>query len=716
MGTLPEPRPRGLRELARLYGVQTAYYDVERQRKRAAPEVLVQVLQALGAPVAGTADGPAALRARRGQPWRRGMEPVTVVWQGAAPVIELRRAAGRSDGPVEGRLTLESGETREWRWPADALREVATAEVDGARYVAQHGALPGDLPAGYHCLALESEGQRYETTLLCAPRRVYTPRGATSARAWGVFLPVYAMRSARNWGCGDFADLEALTRWVAGLGGSIVATLPLLAAFLGEGPFEPSPYAPASRLFWNELFADLERAPELADCPEARSLLASSDLQARREELRAAPLVDYQAVTALRRPALDALAERFFGDGGAARPGFQAFLAARPRVEDYARFRAAMERQGAPWPTWPERQRDGQLDGSDYDLAVVRHHLYAQWLAERQLRGLAERARAGGGRLYLDLPLGVHSDSYDVWRERGAFALGIAGGAPPDPFFMGGQNWGFPPLHPEAMRERGYRYFRACVQHHLAHAGVLRIDHVMGLHRLYWIPQGVDAREGVYVRYRADELYAVLSLESHRNEAMLVGEDLGTVSHGVRAAMAGHGLRRMYVGQFEVRPNRDEPLGPMIPRAVAGLNTHDMYPFAAFWWGLDVPDRQRLGVLEPGMAEGEQHHRAAARGALLEHLRQTGEVGASEDGEGEARAVLAALLRRLSASPSEVVLVNLEDLWLETEPQNVPGTWRERPNWRRKARYNLEGLMQMPQVVDVLRQVNQLRMGEKQHA
>jgi 4-alpha-glucanotransferase len=712
MATGPEGRLRGLRELARLYGVQTAYYDFERQRKRAAPEVLVQVLQALGAPLTGTADVSGALRARRGEPWRRGIEPVTVVWQGAAPSLELRRPARSAEAAVDAGLTLESGETREWRWPAEAWREIGAADVDGARYVAQQGALPADLPSGYHSLALESNSQRYETTLLCAPRRAYAPRVAGGDRAWGVFLPVYAMRSARGWGCGDFADLEALTRWVTGLGGSMVATLPLLPAFLGEEPFEPSPYAPASRLFWNELFVDLERAPELADSAPARALLAAPEVQAQREALRDAPLVDYQAVAALRRPVVDALAERFFADGGAARPDYQAFLAARPRAQDYAQFRAATEQFGAAWPTWPERQREGQLGAADYDAAAVRHYLYAQWLAEQQLAGLAERSRADGGRLYLDLPLGVHHDSYDVWRERGAFALGIAGGAPPDPFFMGGQNWGFPPLHPEAMRERGYHYFRACVQHHLAHAGVLRIDHVMGLHRLYWIPQGVDAREGVYVRYHADELYAVLCLESHRNQAMLVGEDLGTVPGSVRAAMVRHGLRRMYVGQFELRPNPQEPLGPMVPHAAAALNTHDMYPFAAFWWGLDVPDRQRLGVLASDMAEGEQQSREAVRGALLAHLRQTGDVG-GDDGEAEARAVLAALVRRLGASRAGVVLVNLEDLWLETEPQNVPGTWRERPNWQRKARYSLDEVMQMPHVVDLLRQVNQLRTGER---
>src|SRR5581483_9795345 len=261
-------------------------------------------------------------------------------WRGDEATLEARRPTG-GDASIECALTLESGETREWRGTLRAIRGAETAEIDGVRYAAQQCALPADLPLGYHQLTLQSGGRRFETTLLCAPRRAYAPRGRAGTHAWGVFLPVYALRSTRNWGCGDLTDLETLTRWVAGLGGSMVATLPLLAAFLGEDPFEPSPYAPASRLFWNELFADLARAPELADCHAARALVDAPDARARREELRDAPLVDYQAVAALRRPALDALAECFFAGGGAARPGYRAFLTARPQVEDYARFRAA---------------------------------------------------------------------------------------------------------------------------------------------------------------------------------------------------------------------------------------------------------------------------------------------------------------------------------------------------------------------------------------
>jgi 4-alpha-glucanotransferase len=705
--------------LARLYGVQTAYYDVERQRRQAAPEMLLHVLRALGAPVARLADVPAAVRERRAAPWQRGVEPVTVLWTGGAAALELRRPATAAGTDLRCDVALEDGDTRRWHVAGPDLHATGAAEVEGARYVAQRVPLSDDLPEGYHRLQVTAGKQRFDTLLIRAPRRAHAPaRGRGRGSGWGVFLPLYALRSARDWGSGDFTDLGALIGWVGAQGGDVVATLPLLAAFLDE-PFEPSPYAPASRLFWNELFVDPERAPELARTPAAQALLRSPALQAERAALRDEPLVAYERVAALKRRVLLELARGFFAEGETPPAAYRRFVVEHPQLEDYACFRAAGERYGGPWPTWPESPREGTLGQGDYDPEAKRYHLYAQWLAHQHLDAVAARTRASGTRLYLDLPLGVHPDSYDVWREREAFATSIAGGAPPDVFFRGGQNWGFPPLHPERMRERGYQYFRASIQNHLQHAGMLRIDHVMGLHRLYWVPQGAAATEGVYVRYPAEELYAVLCLESRRHRAVLVGEDLGTVPRAVRTAMGRHGLRRMYVGQFELAPNADAPFRPVARGTVASLNTHDMYPWAAFWRALDVPDRQALGLLDDSLAAHEGGWRDGLRHALLSHLeRQPGGAAgwdwagaAAADGEGESaeRAARNALLAHLAASAADVTLVNLEDLWLETRPQNVPGTWRERPNWRRKARYPLEAFTRLPAVCEPLRQIDSLR-------
>ena len=317
--------------------------------------------------------------------------------------------------------------------------------------------------------------------------------------------------------------------------------------------------------------------------------------------------------------------------------------------------------------------------------------------------------------LYLDLPLGTSYDGYDVWRRRDLFALQASAGAPPDDFFTKGQDWGFPPLHPERIREDGHAYFRACFANQLRYAGILRIDHVMGLHRLFWIPNGAGPPEGTYVRYPAEELYAILCLESHRHRARIVGEDLGTVPPYVRPTMARHGLRRMYVVQYELTPARRQALGKIPKASVACVNTHDMPPFAAFLDALDVDDRVSLGLLDGEEARREKIARQELARALTDFLRKRGRLpwtGGDPGGE----ALLRACLHHLAASAAETVIVNLEDLWLERAPQNTPGTSAERPNWRRRCRaIPSRSSARLPGVDRALREIDRIRKGGDPH-
>jgi 4-alpha-glucanotransferase len=492
---------------------------------------------------------------------------------------------------------------------------------------------------------------------------------------------------------------------VAELGGSVVATLPLPAAFLDK-PLEPSPYAPVSRLFWNEFYIDVTRVPDLERCSSAQAIAGSPEVHQELEDLRTQPLVDYPRQMALKRRVLEEMARCFFAERSERYAAFARFLEDHPSLEDYARFRATVERRRAPWPAWPEPLRDGVLKAGDYDEAPMCYHLYAQWVTQQQMQALYQRGRAMGVKLCLDLPLGVHPDGYDVWRERDVFALGATAGSPPDTFFTKGQDWGFPPLHPEALRKRGYRYFIDCLHHHLQHAGILRLDHIMSLHHLYWIPGGMEARDGVYVRYPSEELYAILSVESHRHEALIVGEDLGTVPGYVRRAMARHNIHRTYVVQFELMPERRRPVGSVPAASVASINTHDMPPFAAFWRGLDIDDRLKRRLLDDKSVRKERRTRQALQRDLLAFLRRQGLLTEAASDE---RAVLRACLAFLAASRARVVLAALEDLWSETKPQNVPGTSDEHPNWRRKTRYSFEALCQMPEVLHTLREVDRLR-------
>jgi 4-alpha-glucanotransferase len=359
-----------------------------------------------------------------------------------------------------------------------------------------------------------------------------------------------------------------------------------------------------------------------------------------------------------------------------------------------------------PWQQWDGTSRDGILRPGEYVEYIKQYHLYVQWQCDEQMRALGERSKAGGPALYLDFPLGVNPDGYDVWRERDAFALNASGGAPPDGIFTQGQNWGFPPLHPEGIRRQGYRYYIHCVRHHLQYTKMLRIDHVMGLHRSYWVPAGFAATDGVYVRYPAEEFYAVLSLESHRHKAEIVGENLGTVPPLVNAAMERHGIRGMHVSQFGVRPDPHDALDKPARRTVVSLNTHDTPTFAGFWSGADIDDRVALGLLAEPDRRAEQDVRRAQCDALVSYLRAHGWL---ESADATPAAVYRAWVCALAESEADFLLVNLEDLWLEPMPQNVPGTWEERPNWKRKPRYSLQQIRQMPAVRDILKAIDDKR-------
>lgn len=733
------PTKRDVRRLARLYGLETEYWDVFGQRRHSPAEAVVAVLRSLGAPVSRLADCHDAMRQRRIELWERRIEPVVPVREGPAEV-PLRHVVGAGSGRCRWELTLESGGAVEGEAELEALPEVRRGRVDGREMVARRLPVPDSLPPGYHDMELELDGERLSTLLICAPEGI--PRAPAGRRGWGLFAPLYALRGDPDRGIGSYEELDGLARLVDGLGGASVATLPLLPVD-AHAPGGPSPYAPLSRLFWAEHHLHLEAIPELRLCPEAGSPHGGRPAGEPSGERRpdappggAAPapgipeggvdLVDYPAVTGAIRRVLEPLAATFFaGDGvpGERRREFRRFLDARPEVRDYARFRALAERHGSPWWQWPAAPRGRRATDDDYDEGAYRTHLYAQWLAHRQLDRVAGRCREREQLLYLDLPLGVPEDSYDVWRHRESFCRGVSVGAPPDTFFLKGQNWAFPPPHPGRIRERGHDYLRACLRHHLSVAGMLRLDHVMGLHRLYWIPGGFDATEGVYVRYPSRELWAILRLEAARAGVRVVGEDLGTVPPPVRRAMEDSGAHRMFVVQTEVAPERLPALDPVPGAAVASLNTHDMPTFAGFWQHRDLETLHRLGHMDDETAAREADMREARKQALVGFLEHEGMLSPDRCPQGDdesapeadpsggpgAGPVSRAALRWLAGSAASELIVNVEDLWLETEPQNVPGTSSERPNWRRRLPCPLDRLQTLGPVKETLAEIDRRR-------
>lgn len=696
------PAPDPLQTLARLYNLQTVYHDGLGELRKAPPEAILSVLKSLGAAVASMADVSSALRGRHQELWQRAIEPVTVAWQDHPLRIKLRLPLALAQAPITGEITLEDGERIDCRCHETENIQPLIKTVEGSSYVQRTLVLRPALPLGYHQLHLQAGDLDLESFLFAAPYHAYVPREAV--KRWGVFCPVYALHSEGSWGAGDFSDLTALARFVGEMAGQAVATLPMLAGFLDE-PFNPSPYAPASRLFWNEFYLDVTRILEFTHCPAAQATVESGEFRRELEAVRSQSLVDYRKVMALKRTVIEQLLDYFLSTPSPRRESFKRFVAAQPGLREYAAFRAKGERERKTWPHWPEADRNGALAPNGYDERAKSYHLYVQWLCDEEARWLQSESSNNGAALYLDFPLGVNRDGYDVWRERDLFALNASGGAPPDGLFVKGQNWGFPPYHPGAMRRQGYRYYRQCLRHHMTYASMLRIDHVMGLHRAFWIPEGFSAADGLYVHHRAAEYYAILSLESHRHHLQIVGENLGTVPPYVTEALARHKILGMHVSQFGVGTDSTNALDTVSANTVTSLNTHDTATFMSFWTGADIDDRLALGLLDQEQAQQEHGYRSAQRDALVAYLRSMGRLG----DDVTPATVLEAWLVFLASGAEEFLLVNLEDLWLETAPQNVPGTWQERPNWQRKARYSLEEICAMPEVFTVLRTIGDIR-------
>ncbi len=674
--------------LAEAYGVATSYEDWRGRRVEIERGALVAILEALDVRTANPAQSLAdAEGARLGEL----VEPVSVAWDGRGSLL-LWTPPGV--GAVEIDLIDERGAHRALRFRPSETRIRARVSTGGVDRIER--LLPlRDLATGYYRAHMRwragDRTEEGEALVLAAPRRTFG--GDLAARAFGVFAPLYALRSANDPGIGTLGDLGRLLRWTRAQGGTTVGTLPLLATF-HDDPEGVSPYAPVSRLAWDELYLDVTALPEYDDQIAARAVSATP-------AEAGGDLVDYGAVDRAQLAVLQALARRAFSDGRR-REELGRFALEMPLVRDYAHFRGARETLGAAWRVWPSSQRAGKLALADVDDATSNAHLYAQLALHEQLTQLASDARvADGPGLYLDLPVGTHRAGFDAWRFPEAFADGLDAGAPPDRISAVGQNWHFAPAAREGLRRSGYRYFIESVRNHMRHAGMLRIDHVMGLHRLWVMPRGVAASEGTYLRYRAEEMWAALSIESHRAQCVVIGEDLGTVPIEVRRAMRRHGVGGSYVLQYEARPQRRALRTPP-PLAVASLNTHDMPPFGGWERGLDIDVREQFGHA----AEGALVSARVERTALVSALREFMGVATSD---AQPEALVQACLEFLGWSPARLVLVSLADLLGELGAANVPGTTLEHPNWQRRFPVGVDQLSDEPRIAQLLEALRSAR-------
>lgn len=701
----------GLCNLAEACGIEKGYFDASGKWVESSNEAFIAILNQLDIPIKHPDESAQFLNSKLILDSSKPIEPVIVAWfsgeYGYAEIPLLLPKYG-VEGVCKAGLDLENGTQIAWEFSIFDLVISSTKVVCGREFVTLQIEVPQKIPLGCHRFFLEGPFGNLQSALLASPQKAHGANFEPNQKNWGVFLPLYAAKSDRNLGAGDFTDLENLIEWTAKRGGKVVGTLPLLSAFLDE-PCEISPYSPASRLFWNEFYLDVQKIFEFQHSPDARKLFESAEFQAEAQKLRQLDLVDYPKVMKLKRKVLEVLVRDFLKAANPSRKAsLDSYLKKRPEVLDFALFRANVEKYRKSWHQWPDLLKAGHLNVDDVDSSIRWYHILAQWWAEEQINSLSERALEFGSKgLYLDLPLGVNADSYDVFRHRELFAMGASGGAPPDSFFTLGQDWGFPPLRPDKILENNLEYLRSCLSHHMKHSSMLRVDHVMGLHRLYWVPRGLGAKNGAYVRYNSEAMYAIFNLESLKHKTLIAGEDLGTVPPAVRPMMKNHGWHRLYVGQFEINPWEGRVLNNAPEGAIASINTHDLPTFAAFWNGLDINERVEMGLLTEEEAVVEQNARKVMREAVCDAIK----VKKNEDISGMApqnqmEIVLGNIFEELSQSDSGTVLVNLEDAWFCRTPQNVPGTWKEKPNWRHKSRYKSEELDTVAYLELILKKIN----------
>jgi 4-alpha-glucanotransferase len=558
--------------------------------------------------------------------------------------------------------------------------------------------------------------------LIVAPRRCHVPAGLS--RAWGLMLQLYAVKSRGDWGMGDFTGLKGMIDLVAAGGGAAIGLNPLHALFL-NAPERASPYSPCSRLFRNPLYLDVAAIPEFAECAEAG---APAEAAGSITAARGGDFVDYRAVAALKLPVLERLYEHFqarhLNAGTARGTAFRGFVAQRGRdLEDLATYQALAEYyREHDWSRWAPHHRDAASPATALFRASridrVGFYRYLQWCCEEQFADAAAAAKASGMQigLYNDLAVSVDASSADYWMHRQHFAGGAQVGAPPDPFNEKGQDWGLVPLNPLRLKETGFSYYRALLAANMRHAGALRIDHVMGLTRLYLIPQGAKPTEGAYVRYPLNELIAVVALESRRNACMVVGEDLGTVPAGFREKLAEANILSSRVLYFEhyydgYRRPRDYP-----GQAAVSVSTHDLATLAGFWLGEDIVAKSHLGLFKTAEEEAAaKAGRAYDKRQLLEalaaeQLLPAGVVPAEAETVAWTAELTAAVHAYLARSPSKLFMVQMDDLIGQVHQANLPGSVTEYPNWRRRLSRTLEELAADPALQDAMAAIAKARV------
>jgi len=669
--------------LATACGVATEYWDWRGEYVDVPESTVVAVLLALGVDAPTPTAAGAELARLDAERWHRMLPPCLVRRADDTRASTFWVHVSHGD-PALVHVELEDGTRREV-WQLD--RWVDPNELDGALIGEATFELPTDLPLGWHTVHATSNDRQAEAVLVVVPARVEFPAELRQRQTWGWLTQLYQVRSRTSWGFGDLSDLAELISWSGSeLGAGFVLVNPVHTAAPAP-PIEPSPYLPMTRRFVNPLYLSIESIPECAQlsaADRARVAALATPLQA-----RGGPedLIDRDVVWAAKKEALELL--HAAGRSPARQSAFGAYLAREGvGLLDFATWCALVEVHGPEWMTWPEPLRNpatpAVADERERLANRVEFHAWLQWLIDEQLADVAASAAAAGMPLGVihDLAVGVHPGGADSWALQDVLAIGASVGAPPDAFTQHGQDWSQPPWKPRQLAERGYAPYRDMIRQALRHGAGLRVDHVMGLFRLWWVPDGCTPSEGTYVRYDHEALVGILALEAHRAGAVVIGEDLGTVEPWVREYLDDRGMLGTSILWFERDAN-----GPLRPDqwrelCLGTVTTHDLPPTRGYLTGEHVALRNRLGLLRNPVEHewAALHTELAGWRALLDELGidRGGEVGDA----GSMEATVLALHRFLASTPCLLLGLTLADAVGDRRTHNQPGTYREYPNWQ----------------------------------
>ena len=728
-----------LNELSELCGIIPEYYDIFGGRHAASAPTKIYILKAMGLRTETGDDLRVEITRIRNRQWNRLLDPAVVIPVTKQPleiILHIPVRAGDEESVViRCALNDEDGRSEFFSF---GLNDTVIAErrtIEDVPHMKIRIFIAPAKEIGYYDLDVRYSssgfGMSGRARIIITPETCYIPGSMESGRAgapnnstrgvknktWGLCVNLYSLTSVRNWGVGDFGDLRDLGEWAAKLGCGFIGINPL-HVLPNRPPFGISPYSPLSRLYKNFIYIDMDSVPEAIASNEAQAVVAFAGFRKDLKELRVSPAIDYEKIALLKagllRRAFDFFYDNHYLSNTPRSAEFRRYTEAEGELlDDFALFSALQEHfmsvsKTASWHDWPVECRNrGSSSVKEFKKAsskAILYHKYVQWLIDCQHGEIAGRLASLGMPvgLYHDLAVGSSDGGFDTWIARSIIAEGIDVGAPPDDFTPAGQNWGFPPVMPEAMRESGYEFLVQTIRKNMRHAGALRIDHALGMFRLFWIPGGMKPEHGAYVRYPAEEILGIIALESVRNRVIVIAEDLGTVGDDVRETLLRFRMLSYKLLYFE--RNYPDPSFKMPGRypdlSLCAVTTHDLPTLYGYWEGRDIEARTGLGLYpDDEVRQRLINDRLRDKRLLLQALKSEGLLPETfSDDPADVHAMLSTLCltiyEYLAKSPCRLLAVSLDDIIGTMDQQNMPGTIDTYPNWVQKAPVSLEKIRQ----------------------